>query len=56
MSTQEQKQADFENAARPLIKWLAENVHPHHAVIVTSTKAQLLQGEMTFPTEEYLRD
>lgn len=46
----------FEEAAKPLIKWLAENVHPHHTVIVTSTSAELLEGSMSFQTEEYLKD
>ncbi|WNJ77793.1 hypothetical protein RJE46_14245 [Cedecea neteri] len=46
----------FEEVARPLIKWLAENVHPHHSVIVTSTHAELLQGEQAVSTDEYLRD
>ncbi|MFT2797525.1 hypothetical protein [Serratia sp. N21D137] len=47
---------DFEEAAKPLIKWLAENVHPHHTVIVTSTNAELLEGSMSFPTDEFLKD
>lgn len=50
------RQKSFEEAARPLIQWLCENVHPHHSVIVTSVNAELLQGEMCFPTTEFLRD
>lgn len=46
----------FEEAAKPLIKWLAESVHPHHTVIVTSTHAELLQGEHVVNTEEFLKD
>ena len=46
----------FEEAAKPLIKWLAENIHPHHTVIVTSTNADLLEGSMSFPTDEFLKD
>ncbi len=48
--------AKFEAAAKPLIKFLAEEVHPHHSVIVTSTHAELLEGEITINTEEFLRD
>ncbi len=55
MSTQEQKQAEFEEAVRPLIKWLAQSVHPHHTVVVTSTHAELLEGQVVVATEEYLR-
>ncbi|MFV9180698.1 hypothetical protein [Serratia marcescens] len=45
----------FDDVARPLIKWLAENVHPHHSVIVTSTHAELLEGQSVVSTEEYLK-
>lgn len=51
-----EKQESFEAAAKPLIKWLAENVHPHHTVIVTSTHAELLEGEIVVETEEFLKD
>lgn len=53
---EEAKLQSFERSAKPLIKWLAENVHPHHTVIVTSTGAELMMGEMSFPTEEFLKD
>ncbi|MEL5258416.1 MULTISPECIES: hypothetical protein [Serratia] len=46
----------FEEAAKPLIKWLAENVHPHHTAIVTSNRAELLMGESVVNTDEYLKD
>jgi len=51
-------QADntFDDAAKPLIKWLAENVHPHHTAIVTSIHAELLEGQSVVNTEEYLKD
>jgi len=52
----EDKQQSFEEVTRPLIKWLAENVHPHHSVIVTSTHAELLEGQQVISTEEYLKD
>ena len=52
----EQDADSFAEASEPLIKWLAENVHPHHSVIVTSTHAELLQGEKVHRTEKYLRD
>lgn len=50
------KQKSFEAVAKPLINWLAENVHPHHTVIVTSTHAELLEGEIVVETEEFLKD
>lgn len=52
----DQRPNGFEEAAKPLIKWLAENVHPHHTAIVTSNSAELLEGSMSFPTDEFLKD
>lgn len=49
-------QVGFEAAARPLVKWLAQNVHPHHTAIVTGVDAQLLEGSCTFKTHDYLVD
>ena len=36
--------AEFEALARPLIKFLCENFHPHVTVIVTPTNAEFLEG------------
>lgn len=52
----EQRQASFEEAAKPLIKWLCDNAHPHTSIIVTPTSAEVLEGTNTVHTEEYLRD
>lgn len=53
--TEEQRQA-FEKAARPLIEWLAQNMHPHSTVIVNATTAELLDGVCVFRTDDYLVD
>lgn len=47
---------EFEAAAEPLIKFLAERVHPHHTVIVTNMSAELLEGRMGVRTEAFLKD
>ncbi|MBU9829844.1 hypothetical protein J1779_07855 [Rahnella sp. FC061912-K] len=52
----DKKLKEFEEAAKPLIKWLAENEHPHHTAIVSSTHAELLESKMGFPTEEFIKD
>lgn len=50
-------QMQFETAARPLIKWLCENRHPHHSVIVTPTGAELLEGVVsTGEVLDYVKD
>ncbi|ENA9695585.1 hypothetical protein ABG299_001076 [Salmonella enterica subsp. enterica] len=46
----------FEQATQPLIRWMAENVHPHHIVIVTNTSAELLEGLRRVSDVRYLRD
>lgn len=46
----------FEEAARPLMKFLAENHHPHTTVILTSTNAEIVEGLATFITQEYVKD
>lgn len=53
----EEQRNEFEAVCRPVIKWLCENVHPHHTVIITPTGAELLQGEMCTPEIlDYLKD
>lgn len=47
---------NFDAAAKPLIRWLSENVNPHHSVIVTPVSAELVATEQTFQTEEFLKD
>lgn len=51
-----EKLADFEKMTRPLIQWLNENYHPHVTIIITPTNAELLEGQMNFPTNDYIKD
>lgn len=47
----------FEDAAKPLIKWLCENHHPHVTAIVTCTNAELLEGiKSTGKILDYVKD
>lgn len=50
------KLLEFEQLTRPLMKWINENCHPHHVVILDHTNAQLFEGEISFNTDEYLKD
>jgi hypothetical protein len=50
------KQKLFEEAVKPLIKYLNENHNPHVSVIVTPTGAELLSGELSIETNEFLKD
>lgn len=53
MTDEERK--TFEEAARPLIKWMAHNIHPHAKAIVDSIHAELVEGICVFKTTEYLK-
>lgn len=48
--------ASFEEAAKPLIKWLNDNANPHASVIIDVTNATLLTGEVGIHTEEFIKD
>ena len=50
------KYVGFEEAAEPLMKWLAENCHPHTRVIVDSGCAELLEGCKLHSTDRFIPD
>jgi len=53
----DKKRAEFIEAARPLMKFLCENYHPHVSVIVTPVDAELLEGVLcTGEIMDYVRD
>ncbi len=47
---------EFEEAAKPLVKWLCENCHPHVSVIVEPSGAELLEGIASVKIEEFIKD
>ena len=47
---------DFGFASRFLIQHMAENYHPHHTAIVDSSRAELLEAQTAFATEDYIVD
>jgi len=44
----------FEQAVRPLIKYINDNYHLHVTVIVDSDHAEVLEGIKAFNTKEYI--
>jgi len=46
----------FEDVVKPVIKWMAENMHPHSMVVIDSLHAELLEGSKSVVTDEYLVD
>lgn len=47
---------EFRFIVKPLIKYLAENHHPHTKIIIDSTTAEMVEGVTAFKTEEFLVD
>lgn len=46
----------FETAVKPLIKYMAENHHPHMKLIVDCDSAELFESHMVVMTDEYIED
>jgi hypothetical protein len=46
----------FEEAVKPLMKWLCENKNPHTTIIVNCVAAEILQGVEVVHTDEFLID
>ena len=54
---EELNEGKFEELARPMIKYLCENYHPHVSVIITPTTAELLEGLKSVGViDDYIRD
>lgn len=45
----------FDNAVKPLIKYLSENHHPHMKVIVDYNSAEILESKRRYITEIYIK-
>lgn len=54
--TEEEKDEKFEKAAEPMIKYLAENHHPHMQVLIDSTSAIFLEQEKMYTNSSYVVD
>lgn len=52
----EEQQKAFESAAKPLMKYLAENHHPHTTIILTSTECEIVEGIQSIITNEFIKD
>lgn len=46
----------YENAVKPLMKWMSENQHPHTTAIVTGTRAELVEGLQCHVTDKFIVD
>lgn len=53
--TKEQTE-QFLEASKPLMKFLAENFHPHVTAIVVSNSAEILESSANVKTDEFIPD
>lgn len=51
-----EKRAAFEEASRPLIKFINDYFDPHTKVIVETDGAEIVSGEMSMKTDEFIKD
>ena len=51
-----EQRAAFAAASEPLMKWLSETCHPHTTVLLTSTRAELVEGVMGHVTDKFIKD
>lgn len=56
MILKEEQIVYFEDLAKPLVKWLNENCHPHVKAVVESDGAELLEGVCRVKIEEFIKD
>lgn len=47
---------EFEEASKPLVKFLCDNCHPHVAVIVEPNGAEILEASARVKIEEFIKD
>ena len=53
--TKEQRE-EFEKVARPMMKYLGENHHPHVTVVIDYGKAEILERSASIVTDDYVPD
>ena len=53
--TSEQAQAMLE-AAKPLMKWLSENCHPHYSATVDAGSVEVFESFAHTTTDEFIKD
>lgn len=56
MILSEEKRAAMLEAAKPLIKWLNENCHPHCTARVDQTTVELSEAVAVCKTDDYILD
>nr|ELR5228783.1 hypothetical protein [Providencia rettgeri] len=48
-------ESEFEKVTKPLMKYLAENYHPHVKVVVDSSSSELIEVHSSISTDEFIK-
>lgn len=56
MTITKEQQEQMLEAAKPLIKWLNENCHPHCLALLDQNTVEITEKIATHRTDEFLRD
>ena len=46
----------FEDVVKPLMRWMAENQHPHTTIILTCNRAELVEGMECYLNDDFIVD
>lgn len=55
LEIEEYLSGSFETASRPLMQFMG-TLHPHHTAIVQTDRAELLEGQKSYVTDDFIRD
>ena len=53
--SEETSNTQFEELVRPLIQFINDKHHPHTAIVITSTTAEILEGVEAISTNDYVK-
>jgi len=56
MKTQEQRRQEFIELVTPVMKWMAEELHPHTKIIIEANSAELVEGDIAYKNDEFIVD
>lgn len=56
MEKQDQKREEFIELVAPVMKWMAENLHPHTKIIIECNSAELVEGCIGYKNDEFIVD
>ena len=47
---------EFSDLVKPLIKYLNDNHNPHSKIIIDTTSAEVVSGDYSIVTKEFIKD